>query len=375
MIVGTKMVLATSRQNLTRPSFEILSKQQYQLIRTLTTATATSSSSSYTTHCIKTLPLSINRSLIHGNRPESQMSLLLSLSPREFRRGVKTSIVDWKPVKQKQDQETKSVYSRIFIGLLFLMPVISFGLGTWQVKRLRWKTDMISEAEDKLTLPPLPLPAVLNPEVATSHEFDYRRVIIKGKYRHDQEMYVGPRMRDGREGVIVVTPFERPDGKSKLLIKRGWISKDHLVQRTRPLSLPEDEIELECLLRKTPEKGSFTPDPPPIESPMYHFLDVNDMAGKTGCQPILLEELLDTEVGTKARELQGESLSIEQMEKHGVPIGSTGKVEFRNTHFQYILTWYGLSIFTTFMLISLLKQNKSNSSELKRKIDHARKAM
>lgn len=82
------------------------------------------------------------------------------------------------------------------------MPIISFGLGTWQVKRLRWKTDLISEAEDRLTLPPLPLPPVVNPKIASSHEFDYRRVVVKGTFRHDQEMYVLPRMRDGKEGFL-----------------------------------------------------------------------------------------------------------------------------------------------------------------------------
>lgn len=300
-----------------------------------------------------------------------------SSSPLTFARGVKTSIVDWEPVKQSQDQnQQRSFSSRVFIGLLWLMPVISFGLGTWQVKRLRWKTDLISEAEDRLTLPPLTLPPVLNPEIAASSEFDYRRVVLKGKFCHEQEMYVGPRMRDGKEGVLVLTPLDRSSTNgSKLLVNRGWVSKRHLLKSNRPLSLPQGEVEIECLMRKTPEKNSFTPEPPALESPMYHFLDVNDMAGKTGCQPILFEELLDPDLGTKAYEIQGESLSVEQMERYGVPIGSTGKVEFRNTHFQYILTWYGLSVFTTFMLISLIRQSKASTSSLKRKLDHARKTM
>lgn len=301
-------------------------------------------------------------------------SLRLLKPNHGFVRGVKTSIVDWEPIKQANDKQQRSFSSRVFIGLLCLMPIISFGLGTWQVKRLRWKTDLISEAEDRLILPPLSLPPVLNPEVASSSEFDYRRVLVKGRFCHDQEMYVTPRMRDGREGVIVMTPLDRGPGASKLLIKRGWVSKKHLLQSSRPLSLPEGEVEIECLLRKTPEKNSFTPDSP-ADSNVYHFLDVNDMAEKTGCQPILLEELFDPAVGSKANALQGENLSIEQMERHGVPIGSTGKVEFRNTHFQYILTWYGLSIFTTFMLISLLRQSKSSTNSLKRKLEHAKKNM
>lgn len=135
----------------------------------------------------------------------------------------------------------------------------------------------------------------------------------------------------------------RSDG-SKLLINRGWIAKKFLPQETRPLSLPQGEVEIECLLRKTPEKNFFTPDAPPIESPMYHFMDINDMSRKTDCQPIYIEELLDLEGISKLPDIQGEILSVEQIERRGIPVGSSGKVEFRNTHFQYILTWYGLSV-------------------------------
>lgn len=296
-------------------------------------------------------------------------------------RRVNTSSVDWKPVRQKH-QDTSGAFSKSMIGLLVLMPIVSFGLGTWQVQRLRWKTDLISQAEDRLSLPPLPLPGTLNAEVASSHEFDYRRVLVRGTFRHDQEMYVGPRMRDEQEGYFVLTPLERPDGASKLLVKRGWIAKRFLDRDTRPLSMPEGEVEVECLLRKTPEKGMFTPDAPPIDSPHYVFLDVNDMAQKTGCQPILLEELLDPTLPTKQltqheyqQKSQDGALSVEQMVRYGVPVGVTGKVELRNTHFQYILTWYGLSVFTTLMLVSLLKQRRAAPTSVVRKVQHARTIM
>lgn len=287
-----------------------------------------------------------------------------------------TSTVDWKPIRSGRSSggvnQRSSVYGKIFMGLLVLMPIVSFGLGTWQVKRLRWKTTLISEAESKLALPPLELPPVLNPEIASSSEFDYRRVIVRGTFRHDKEMYIGPRVRNGKDGFFIVTPLERKNG-STLLIKRGWISKEHLDQSTRPMSLVQGEVELECLLRATPEKGMFAVDGKP-GSHHYHFTDVAAMAEEGGCQPVLIEALLDFESANIDRRNSAEnSLSIEQMERHGVPIGATGKVEFRNTHFQYILTWYGLSIFTTFMLISLIKNKRKPKSQLIRKLEHARK--
>ena len=39
--------------------------------------------------------------------------------------------------------------------LLWAMPVVSFGLGTWQVKRLGWKKSLIKQLEDRTTKEPL----------------------------------------------------------------------------------------------------------------------------------------------------------------------------------------------------------------------------
>lgn len=304
------------------------------------------------------------------------VSTPLRARPTIIVRTVKTPTVDWKPIRQSRSSgsvnERSSVYGKVFMGLLVLMPIVSFGLGTWQVKRLRWKTNLITEAESKLALPPLEIPPVLNPEIASSQEFDYRRVLVKGTFRHDKEMYIGPRMRDGKEGYFLMTPLERKNG-STLLIKRGWISKEHLNPSTRPMSLVEGEVEIECLLRATPEKGMFT-----VEGKKgthhYHFMDVVAMAEEGGCQPILIEALLDFDSASAVRRYSAQkNLSVEQMERHGVPIGATGKVEFRNTHFQYILTWYGLSIFTTIMLINLVKNKRKPQSTILRKVEHARR--
>lgn len=38
------------------------------------------------------------------------------------------------------------------------MPVLTLGLGVWQIKRLRWKLDLIDELESKLRREPLTLP-------------------------------------------------------------------------------------------------------------------------------------------------------------------------------------------------------------------------
>lgn len=170
-----------------------------------------------------------------------------------------------------------------------LIPIISFGLGTWQIQRLEWKTDLIAKFEDRLIKPPLPLPPRINPD-ATS-EFDYRRVYITGRFRHDQEMLIGPRMREGEDGFVVVTPLERGDGQSTVLVNRGWISKSLQKQNDRMEGLPQGEVTIEGLLREPWKKNMFTPENQP-EKGKFYFPDVYQMAELTGSQPVWIEQVM-----------------------------------------------------------------------------------
>lgn len=171
-----------------------------------------------------------------------------------------------------------------------LIPITAFALGTWQVQRLDWKTKLIAKLEDQLVKPPLPLPPRIDPSVVS--EFDYRRIVTTGYLRHDQEMLVGPRMRDGEEGYMVFTPLERGEGQSTVLVNRGWISRKFADQKDRnPEGVPREKVVVEGLLREPAKKNMFTPDNKPEEGRFY-FPDIKQMADLTGAQPVLIEETM-----------------------------------------------------------------------------------
>lgn len=235
------------------------------------------------------------------------------------------------------------------LGLLVLalIPLTAFALGTWQVQRLTWKTELIARYEDRLVREPLPLPPTIDPSVIK--DFDYRRVVARGRYRHDQEMLVGPRVHDGENGYLVITPLERKDG-SKILVSRGWIAKDKMEHGARPLGVPRGEVEVAGLLREPSKKNMFTPENRP-EANQWYFPDIEQMAERTGSQAVWIEETFEQDMmGTLDRESKG------------IPIGRLPEVNLRNNHTQYIFTWYALGLATSVMFWMVVKKPAKGAS-------------
>merc|ERR1711939_428722 len=199
-------------------------------------------------------------------------------------------------------------HSKIGLAILAVIPITAFCLGTWQIQRLDWKTKLIAKFEDRLVRPPLPLPPRVDPEAI--HEFDYRRVYATGRLRHDKEMLIGPRMQDGKDGFMVITPLEREPWK----------------------------------------KNMFTPANVP-EQAKFYFPDVAQMAQVSGAEPIWIEETMKPDL-----------LVSWDRESKGIPIGRAAEVNLRNNHFQYIFTWYSLSAATTLMMWMLLKKKPVDRS-------------
>ncbi|KAJ5288550.1 hypothetical protein N7478_001580 [Penicillium angulare] len=231
--------------------------------------------------------------------------------------------------------------------IIALIPILSFALGSWQVQRLDWKTKLVAKFEDRLVRPPLPLPPRIDPDAIA--EFDYRRVHATGHFKHDKEMLIGPRMWEGEDGFMVVTPLEREDGQSTVLVNRGWISKKMMDQKDRPESLPTGEVIVEGLLREPWEKNMFTPDNKPEEGKFY-FPDIAQMAELSGSQPVWIESTMVPDL-----------LESYDRQAKGIPIGRAAEVNLRNNHAQYIFTWYGLSLATSVMLWMLVRKKPNEA--------------
>ena len=116
-----------------------------------------------------------------------------------------------------------------------LVPASTFGLGTWQVQRKKWKEDLISSLRERKYSDPVPLPK----SKEELESIEYYPVYVKGTFLHDKEIYMGPRslLIDGKtsessllsvknmpQGFLVITPFKLSDREYvDLLVSMGRV--------------------------------------------------------------------------------------------------------------------------------------------------------
>lgn len=231
------------------------------------------------------------------------------------------------------------------------IPVIAFGLGTWQVQRLRWKMALLDEVNDRMHRRPVALPLKVTAQEINRNE--YRRVLVHGVFDHGNEMLVGPRSYEGEPGVMVVTPLVREDG-SRVLVNRGWVKRELRDKKDRPQSQLAEPVTLVAFVRKSPGKNRFTPEPAPSRN-QWFSVDVEKMAQHSGSQEVLLE-IIQPESPT----------AILYNSKQGIPLGAPSQVDIRNSHLQYLITWYSLAVITSGMLFYTLRKPRSAVSQVKR---------
>ena len=206
--------------------------------------------------------------------------------------------------------------------------VVLLGLGTWQVERLDWKTGLIKRVEAGLAADPVELPVRIDKPA----DWDYVRVQVTGRFLHDKETYIGPRLYprpDGRQeqGVHVLTPLVRDDGAGVVLIDRGWVPLDRRDPSSRPEGQVQGSVTISAIGRVPQERAFMQPDNDPATRTFF-WLDMQALAAIAGVDPLM------------PLVLQADATP----NPGGLPIGGRTIVALKNDHLSYALTWYGLAL-------------------------------
>ncbi|MDK2746178.1 MAG: SURF1 family protein [Brevundimonas sp.] len=200
-------------------------------------------------------------------------------------------------------------------------------LGGWQLQRLAWKTDLITQVEARVHAAPQPAPG---PDAwpTVSRETDqYRRVTARGVFRHDRETLVQA-VTDYGSGFWVMTPLQTDTGAT-ILINRGFVTPQHRLQKDRPGGQATGEQQVTGLLRITEPKGGFlrTNDP---TGDRWYSRDVAAIAAAKGLSNVA-PYFIDADATPNP---------------DGWPKGGLTIVKFPNSHLVYALTWFGMALLT-----------------------------
>jgi surfeit locus 1 family protein len=216
--------------------------------------------------------------------------------------------------------------------------VVLIGLGTWQLQRLAWKEGLIARVQAQLAQPALSLAPG-----ADLAGLDFRRVAVRGAYRHEAAFAFGLTASGNEPGAHLITPFVLEDG-SIILIDRGWLPESLLPPQVPAGLQPGGTVELEGIARYrgNPDRTWLTPADQPDRRRWFGW-DVPAMAQATGLPLLPLAVVLDRSEGPA-----------------GLPKVTAVRPEFRNDHLGYALTWYGLAValLVVYVLYSFTRHEK-----------------
>jgi surfeit locus 1 family protein len=212
----------------------------------------------------------------------------------------------------------------VLTAALLLVALVLAALGTWQVQRLAWKRDLISQVQSRLAAAPVPPPPRQRWPSLTSTGDEYRRIAVTGTFLHASEVLVAASTEAG-PGYWVMTPMQLADG-SHIFVNRGFVTSDRRNASARAAGNPAGTVTVTGLLRIGEGAAWILRRNDPASGRWYRR-DPVELAHARG--------LLDTApyfIDADATPNPG-----------GWPAGGMTVVRFSNSHLVYAITWFVLA--------------------------------
>lgn len=224
---------------------------------------------------------------------------------------------------------------RFPVGLTLATAVslaILLALGTWQLQRLAWKTDLIARIEATQAAPPKPITTVpLTPAYA------FTRVTLDCPGLAGARFVELYALKDGDAGARLVSLCRYADDRPAILVDRGFVAD---TVSARPPVSPGDTavVRLTGVLREGVAPGAFTP---PARDGRFYSADLPGMARALGA-----DRHPDVMVTAET------SSNPDWKALIPTPLPAT----ITNRHLEYALTWYGLAGALVAVYVALLRR-------------------
>lgn len=218
---------------------------------------------------------------------------------------------------------TSEKSGRFPIGLTLAAAIalaILLGLGVWQLKRLAWKDNLLSEIATRSHGAPVSVARGL----AAAKDPEFTRVFADCPALASARFVEVYSIRDGRAGSRLISLCRRAEGGRAVLVDRGFVPD---TVSARPGQGGDTGlVRVVGLLRKGDRAGPFTPVP---QGGRFYSRDIPAMAralgGDTGLAPLMLSA--ETSSNPEWTALDPTPLPVD------IP----------NRHLEYALTWFGLA--------------------------------
>lgn len=199
-----------------------------------------------------------------------------------------------------------------------ILLALLLGLGFWQLQRLQWKLGLIEQVHRNMAAAPIGLDDALKLGPAA----DYRRVTLHGGFDNAREAYIYSVGENGVPVYHVIVPLTTDDNRI-VLVDRGVVPQEKQSRATRAAGLVEGETSVTGIWRSEEQPGAFTPPPDTVKR-LWFVRSAGGIARvdhETLAAPVIVEADATPNPG-------------------GWPRGGQTRVEFRNEHLQYAITWF-----------------------------------
>ena len=199
---------------------------------------------------------------------------------------------------------------KTFTLVSIIISLICFSLSIWQVKRLEWKKNLISNIEKAYNSDSINI-NVLSGDL---RNFKFKNVYLEGTFINEKSMFLGPRVNKDQVGYHLITPFLLKDGRY-ILTNRGWLKEIIKIRE------PNKEYLIKGILKESDIKNIFTPKNN-MEKNLWFYISTDEMSKFAGLR--LVDNIFVDLIGSNPN--------------HKLTIINSSTPKIVNNHLQYAIT-------------------------------------
>ena len=214
-------------------------------------------------------------------------------------------------------------YKFLFTILIFFFISVFIALGTWQIFRLNWKLQLISQIESSLKKPPV--------DLSISIKKNYLKITTEGTINFEKQIYLYNLNDKGEPGFEIINPLKV--NNENFLLNRGWIPFE---KKNKEEINSFDEKIIVGVLKKQSKASIFKPEND-ISNNYWFTLNRDDIFQFTG------------------QKFSPFVIYLNSNNQIPIPKKITSKIS--NNHKKYAITWFSLAISILLLYLYFRKKN------------------